>query len=291
MRKFVKNRPLLLTVLGMVIMAQSIAWEYVRVAPDYRFLIEPWSLRGYEVDQGLVITIGALLVAAVALLLSYGVLKESLAHSAIVVGVLVGFGVVAAIAADAKAVELPFIVRIILSVAGAIVIRALLDRFIPESWGKRRRLAVVGLWLAGFIVTLFAIVGPLLDGERGFWVFIAVAGLILGALALFRPPAALAGWRMVINGIVALWVMSMTMSASLRVTLDRAQFDVNGLSADIKNIQITSGILLAWLGGLVAFVGAVGMWAKRRDEIIAVDRARKQQEAARESEAQLSVTG
>jgi hypothetical protein len=85
--------------------------------------------------------------------------------------------------------------------------------------------------------------------------------------------------------------MSMTMSASLRVTLDQAQLDATGLTAEIKNLQITSGVLWAWFGGLVAFVGAVGLWAQRRDEIIAVERARKQQEAARESESQLSVTG
>jgi hypothetical protein len=85
--------------------------------------------------------------------------------------------------------------------------------------------------------------------------------------------------------------MSMTMSASLRVTLDQAQLDATGLTAEIKNLQITSGVLWARFGGLVAFVGAVGLWAQRRDEIIAVERARKQQEAARESESQLSVTG
>ncbi len=291
MRKFLKNRPLVLTVLGMAIMAQSIAWEYVRVEPTYRFLIDPWSMRGYELAQGLVIAVGAVVIAILAILLSYGILKETLVHSIIAVIVLVGFGVLASILTDAKDVKAPFIVHIFLAGVGAVVARSLLEDFIPEAWTKRRRAARMGIWLAGFLVMLFAVVGPLLQNEQPFWVLIAVAGVSIGALALFRPPAALAGWRMVINGIVAIWVMSMTMSASLRVTLDRAQFDLNGISSDVKNLQITSGILLAWFGGLVAFVGAVGMWASRRDEIIAVDRAHKQQEAARESEAQLSVTG
>ena len=291
MRKFLKNRPLALTVLGMAIMAQSIAWEYVRVEPTYRFLIEPWSMRGYESAQGLVIAAGAAVIAVLAILLSYGILKESRAHSVIGVGVLVLFGVVAAILTDAKDVKVPFIVRLLLAAVGAVVVRSLLEGFIPESWSKRRRGARLGIWLAGFFVTLFAVTGPMLGDEQPFWIFIAVAGVILGALALFRPPEALAGWRMVINGIVAIWVMSMTMAATLRVTLDQAQFDVAGISAELKNIQITSGVLLAWFGGLVAFAGAVGLWARRRDEIIAVDRARKQQAAARESEAQLSVTG
>lgn len=291
MRKFLKNRPLVLTVLGMAIMAQSIAWEYVRVEPTYRFLVEPWSIRGYDVTQGLVIATGAVVIAVMAVLLSYGNLKETLTHSIIGVAVLVGFGVVAAILTDAKDVKVPFVVHVFLAIVAAVVIRSQLEGFIPESWSKRRRAARFGIWLAGFLVALFAIIGPLLQNEQPFWIFIAVGGSIMGALALFRPPEALAGRRMVINGIVAIWVMSMAMSASLRVTLDRAQFDLNGISADVKNLQITSGVLWAWLGGLVAFVGAVGLWAQRRDEIIAIERALKQQEAARESEAQLSVTG
>lgn len=287
-RKFVKNRPLLLTTLGLVIMAQSIFWEYVRVEPTYRFLIQPWSLRGYELTQGIVIAVSALVVAAVAVLLSYGIIKETLIHLVVAVAVLVVFAVVVAVLADAKDVKMPFAIRVILSLIGAVVIKALLTRFVPESWGKRRRFAQAGLWLVGFLVTLFAFVGPLLRDEQPFWIFVAVAGVVIGALALFRPPQQLAGWRMVINGIVSIWVMSMTMAASLRVTLQQQQFDVNGLSAKVQDLQITSGVLWAWFGGLMAFAGAVGMWARRRDEIIAFERAHKQQEAARESERQLS---
>ncbi len=291
MRKFLKNRPLALTVIGLAIMAQSTAWEYVRVKPTFRFLIEPWSFRGYEVTQGLVIAAAAAVITVLAILLAYGILKETLTHSIIGVAVLVGFGILVAIITDVDDVQIPFIVRILLAVVGAVVVRSLLENFIPESWNKRKRATRIGIWLAGFLVSLFAITGPLLSGDKPVWVFLAVAGLILGALAVFRPPRALAGWRLVINGIVAIWVMSMTMSASLRVTLMQAQLDATGLTAEIKNLQITSGVLWAWFGGLVAFVGAVGLWAQRRDEIIAVERARKQQEAARESESQLSVTG
>lgn len=291
MRKFLKNRPLSLTVIGMAIMAQSIAWEYVRVKPTFRFLIEPWSFRGYEVTQGAVIAATALVIAVLAVLLSYGILKETLAHSIIAVAVLVGFGVAVAIITDTNDVKTPFIIHVFLSIVGGIVVRSLLEDSIPESWNRRRRATRIGIWLAGFLVTLFAITGPLLKNEQPLWVLVAVAGSIIGALALSRPPRALAGWRMVINGIVAIWVISMTMSAALRVTLDQAQLDRTGLTAEIKNLQITSGVMWAWFGGLVAFVGAVGLWAQRRDEIIAVERARKQQEAARQSESQLSVTG
>jgi len=290
-RKFLKNKPLVMTILGTSIMAQSIAWEYVRVDPTYRFLVEPWSLRGYEITQGLVVAAGAGVITLLAVLVSYGILKETLTQSIIAVAILVVFGVAASILADAKEVKAPVLSHILLAAVGAVIARSLLEGFIPEAWGKRRRAARAGLWLAGFLVTLLAIVRPLLSDEQPFWIFIAVAGVIIGALALFRAPRALASRRLVINGILAIWVMSMTMASSLRVTLDGAQFDLSGISAELKNIQITSGVLLAWFGGLVAFVGAVGLWASRRDEIIAFDRARKQQDAARESEAQLSVTG
>ena len=72
MKKLTKNKPLLLTIVGLAIMALSILWEYVRVRPDYRFVIEPWSQRGYEIDQGLVIALGAILIAVIAVLLAVG---------------------------------------------------------------------------------------------------------------------------------------------------------------------------------------------------------------------------
>jgi hypothetical protein len=290
-KKFSKNRPLTLTVIGLAIMAQSIAWEYVRVEPTFRFLVDPWSIRGYDVPQGIVIAVGAIVIALLAVLLSYGVLNETRAHSIFGVSLVVGFGIVASVVADANDVEVPFGVLVLLAIGGGVVMRVLLESRLPDQWSKRRRAARTGLWVTGFLITLFVIARPLLRNEQPLWVLVAVAGVILGALAIFRPPKELAGWRMVINAIVAIWVMSMTMSASLRVTLNQAQLDTTGLSAEIKNLQITSGVLLAWLGGLIAFVGAVGMWAKRRDEIIAFERARKQQEAARQSESQLSVTG
>jgi hypothetical protein len=273
----------------MLIMAASVLWEYVRVEPTYRFVIEPWSLRGYELSQGLVIAAGAIGIAILTLLISRGVIKETLASSATAIGFVALGGVVLAILADAKEVKMPFPVHVALAAIGGVVTIALLERFIPEEWQKRRRLARFGMWLVGFVVLLFGVVGPLLQNEQPFWVFVALAGVMLGGLVLFRPPAQLAGLRMTINAIVAIWIMSMTMAASLRQALMEQQFEQNGISASILDLQITSGVLIAWFGGLLGFVGAVGLWAKRRDQIIAHERARKQQAAARESQEQLTA--
>lgn len=288
MRRILKNRALILTVVGMAIMAQSVLWEYVRVQPTYRFIVEPWSLRGYEVTQGLVIASAAIAIGIFAILVVRNVIKETFVSSAIGIGAGVVVAVVIALLSDASAVKMPFIVHLILSGVGAVVSVAIFERFLPEIWDRRRRLARAGIWIVSFAVLLFAVIGPLLNNEQEFWIFVLLAAVIVGALSLLRPPTELAGRRWIINTIVAIWVMSMTMSASLRQTLFQAQ-DANGTPAQLLDLQITSGVLLCWFGGLLAFVGAVGMWAKRRDQIIAHERARRQQQAARESEQQLTV--
>jgi len=38
--------------LGSAIVMVSVVWEMARTNPAYGFLVEPWSLRGYELDQG-----------------------------------------------------------------------------------------------------------------------------------------------------------------------------------------------------------------------------------------------
>jgi len=290
-RKILKNRALVMTILGMAIMAQSVLWEYVRVEPTYRFIVEPWSLRGYELTQGLVIAAAAIGIAIFTLLVVRGVIKETLLSSGLAVGAGVAFAVVITIMSNPNDVKMPFPIHVGLSVIGAVVVVALLEGFIPKEWDRRRRLTRIGMWLAAAIVLLFGVVGPILKSEQPFWIFVAVAGIVVGALALFRPPAELAGFRWIINSIVAVWMMSLAMSASLRQALQVEQLaQGNGdISGKLLDLQITSGVLLAWLGGLIGFIGAVGLWANRRDQIIAHDRARQQQEAARESEEQLTA--
>lgn len=289
MSKILKNRALLMTVLGMVIMAQSILWEYVRVKPTYRFIVDPWSLRGYEVTQGAVIAALALGIAVLAILVANGAVKETRVHGAVAIAGLIGYVAIVALLADARDVSLAFPVTALLAAIGAVVVGALVRRFIPEDWNKRGRASRIGIWLVSFLVLLFGVLDPLLGTERPLWMIIAIAGLVLGALALFRPPTELAGRRMLINAIIGVWVMSMTMSAGLRQALLAAQLETSGISTQLLDLQITSGVLISWFGGLIGFIGAVGMWAKRRDQIIARERARRQQEAAADSAAQLQA--
>jgi hypothetical protein len=63
-----------------------------------------------------------------------------------------------------------------------------------------------------------------------------------------------------------------------------------GLDADLlftpgryQDTQITSGYFLANIGMLLIFIGAVTLWAKRRDHILNVQRADRQRMAAQMS--------
>jgi hypothetical protein len=288
-RKILKNRALIMAVLGLLVMSQSILWEYVRVKPTYRFIVEPWSLRGYEVTQGFVVAAISFSLAVFALLIGRGVIKETRVSSFIGVAWLVAVTVLVVYLADVRDIEMVLLIQVALSAIGAVAAVSALQIFIPHEWKQRGRAARAGMWLVAFAVILFGFFRPLFSTARPFWLYILMVALMLAALALLRPPTELATRRTLINGIVGIWVMSMTMSASLRQALLGAQLEKADISAQLLDLQITSGVLIAWFGGLIAFIGAVGMWAKRRDQIIAHERARKQQEAAAESTAQLSA--
>ena len=50
-----RNRSMWLVLIGTLLMATSIFWEYVRMRPDYLRIVSPWTQRGYDLTQGLVI--------------------------------------------------------------------------------------------------------------------------------------------------------------------------------------------------------------------------------------------
>jgi protein-S-isoprenylcysteine O-methyltransferase Ste14 len=55
---------------------------------------------------------------------------------------------------------------------------------------------------------------------------------------------------------------------------------VFGIGAQYKDTQAAAGWWLAGFGTFVIFIGAVGLWAKRRDIVAAIARAKKQRKAA-----------
>ncbi|NQV05977.1 hypothetical protein HQ535_05465, partial [bacterium] len=93
MRSYLKhNRSMVFVGMGTILFATSVLWEFSRMNPQFRYLVEPWSLRGFETDQGLVFVIVAVAVLTLAVLITTGVIKETWPHN---------IGVVAAVTAVA----------------------------------------------------------------------------------------------------------------------------------------------------------------------------------------------
>lgn len=288
-----RNRPYVLTMIGLAVMAQSVLWEYVRLKPDYRFVIEPWSIRGYQTTQGRVILAAAVWLAIVATLMVTMKIKETPAHSIVVIAISTLIPVVAAVIANVKDIVLGGMGVALVALLVTVVVNVVVARYaLPDSIKGVARTGIrLALWIGTLLVLMLAVLGPVFGSRAApAWVVFALVFGFIGALAITRPPERLAVWRMLINGVAALWIMTITMGASLRWDLVHEQFARFGVSAEIGDVQITSGILLCWFGGILAFAGTVSLWAKRRDLIAAKDRARHQQEAARESQHQLAET-
>jgi MFS family permease len=291
-RTFLKNKVLVLATVGLVLLGTSMLWEYVRMRPEYRFIVEPWSLRGFETSQGILIGVGSALLLVITFLIVFDFIKESMTHA---VALGLGMGAVAALIAlvsGAKNATLGGFGVVVFTLLTVWAIDTAVTRFLLQDVSNKRlrRLIRLGIWVVGGLLLLLFVLGPLFGSDaRPAWLLVLLAFLMLNTVAALRRPQGLATYRMVINGVLVLWLVSITSSAALRTALITAQRNQSGVAADVADAGITSGIIIAWVAGLVAFAGVVGLWAKRREEVEARERARRQLEAARESEAQLGA--
>jgi hypothetical protein len=288
-----KNRVLMVYLLGLFIVAQSLLWEYARVQPGWRadrFIIWPWSVRGYETTQGLVLLGGALLLGAIAVLLSLGILKGTRLHGLLVAAAMIGYVVAASTLANARPTVLGGLGVLLLSVMAATALTNAMTALVGNRVRNRYRgLLRAVVWLGSLPVFIVFVIGPIFGGERRpTWLVVATVLALVASIMIVRPPAQIGSYRLLIVGTTALAAMALTSGASIRLTLQRLQFEQWEVAADRGEIQITSGVLLAWLGCLIAVMAATGLWAKHRDEIAARARARRQQEAARQSEEELA---
>lgn len=284
-----RNRSLFLILLGTGLMAASVCWEYVRMKPDYRYLIQPWSIRGFETPQGWVIMASALAVLALAVPLSLRLLKGKLLDSLIVAAVITLFATLLPVVAGAPDQEPGGVVVWGLALLLALAVVAVVSRFLPEGFsGARRRLSLIGVFAAILVLAGLLLYGQIL-GTRTvpLWVLVLILMLTLDVLMLARPPRELASYRLLLIGVVLTWVVALVCAGSLRSTLLRLQLENMGIAAEYRDIQITSGILLSWAGGLLAFAGTVALWARRRDELEEHSRAGEQLAVARASAIEL----
>lgn len=263
-----RNRSLFLIVLGTGLMAASVLWEYVRMKPDYRYIVEPWSIRGYETTQGWVIFAAAAAVLLLAVPLSLRWLKGKIVESLLVAGAATAFAAVVPIVAKAPEQKPGGV--IVWGLAGllGLAVLSVAARFLPRDLsGSWRKFAGFGIFAGITVLAGLVIFDRLLAGRSvPLWVLMLILMASLSVLAISRPPFEMAPYRVLLIGVTLAWIVALVCAGAVRSTLFRLQFEQMGIAADHRDIQITSGILLAWAGGLLAFAGSVALWARRRDE-------------------------
>lgn len=280
-----------MAIVGSVLIAISVFWEYVRMNPDYRFIVEPWSIRGFETTQGRV-------VAAIGiglLLLTIASFREnaSLGYAAITAAsAWVAAILVAGLASpEPLDLELATLLAIFFTAVGSWIVVASVFALVGDRLStKRTTLVKISAWIAVIVLIYFAVVAPnIVTSSATIEVAVLVAigyGIVLfGAVA--GRPRQLATVRVLLVSTVGGWIYITTMGGSLRSHLIGEQQIETGVAAAYKDTQITSGIIIAFLGALIVFVGAAGIWAERRDRLAVLARARRQHEAAMESAAEL----
>jgi hypothetical protein len=283
---------MILVGLGTGLMAASILWEYVRMRPDYRFIVDPWSIRGFETPQGWAVATIAAAVLVIAVLVTTGVLKESLLAVVTVAVAATALGVVLAVVTNPReaVVGTPGVWG--LAVLAGMAVAAITAAALPGSLkGGARSWTTVAVFAVGLVITALAVFEPLFGGEAvPLWAIVLIGFGLLNVVVVVRPPRELALYRLMINSVLIAWFIAMVMSGSLRSLLATRQFETIDIAAEIRDIQITSGVMLTWAGGLLAFLGTVSLWARRRDQLEAVARARRQLDAARRSAEEMGKT-
>lgn len=279
-----KNWTKIAVALGPALIIASVFWEFARMQPDYKFLIEPWSMKGTEMIHGDVfLAVGVLLLIA-GVATAWEQATKPLYSTIITVFIVAASVGVAAVYAD-NDVSLtinPVWVGILSLVLAAGLAIGLRSQLREKSGLFKRALPLFGVLFVVISAVLFvtsvdsAVTMPA-------WVAILIVMGYFGGLVLALRPIDMAANRMLIIGNVAVWATITASAGAMRSTLMSAQLELNGIAAQYKDTQAAAGWWIAGFGVTLAFVGAVGLWAKRRDFVAAIARAKKQRAAADKS--------
>jgi len=290
-----KNWTKIAIALGPAILISTIVWEYARTNPDYNFLIQPWAVRGYEAGNHgwIFVAMGVLLLVGGLLTSWEGSMKPSVSAgvTAYLLVAATGFTAFFTLGTPREEITITIstvnatLMSMLLAAAFALSLRSLLRE---RSVIFKRALPVFVVTFALFFVLMSATVAGS-EVTSKLWIVVFVVFLLVAGLAIAIRPSDVAANRMLIFTTVAAWVVVVLSAGAIRQTLLDAQtaFDqgggVTGVSAQYKDTQVAGGWWLAGLAMTLLFVGAVGLWAKRRDIVAAMDRARKQRAAAEQS--------
>jgi hypothetical protein len=276
---------LLVGIVGALLVIQSTFWEFARMRPDFNFLVEPWAMRGTEMVHGdIYVAVGIALLAGL-MAVSAKVSEQPLVGTGLAFAMAAAAVVITALFVDRQLViTFNFVVQAIVAIVTAIVLHRgasmLLGADRMEGWTS---IGVTILAVAiAFIVAFVILSGVSLSVGAAVAVIVAMVPLL--ALALSgRPSELIANRTMVMMAFVAILALGLQAGAIRQTLVDTQAASNFGAPADYKDTQVTSGYFWAQLGALMVFVSAVAQWAKRRDHILNVRRARRQREAAEAS--------
>lgn len=287
-----KRWVLVLGIFGALLTAQSILWEYGRMHPNYGFIVEPWSIRGFETVHGSVGTATGILALLAVLAVAWKGSEELRYGIPITLGIGVGATAIAAVfSGDDHTLTPGFPVIALLTLILTIVLYRVFTSlrktsiFVTNFW-LRSLVMIVLLGVTGFVVN--AAIG----GKRitlPVWVMIGIIFLLLAALSISPEPRELAANRMLMFSSIAGAAALALSAGAVRSTLIRLQRETIGVAAQYKDTQVTSGHLMATIGLVFVFFAAVALWARRRDAILTAQRVRRQREAAEASAAEIAA--
>lgn len=282
-----KNWTKIAIALGPLAIIASLAWEYARINPAYSFIIEPWALRGFETNHfSVFLTAGVLLFIGGVATCWEGTLRPAVSAG------IVGFFVVSltgfTFAFRSETMELSLdpgfliAVSLIVALAVAISLKSLLGSSIVVL--KRSSLSALVLFVIVYFGLYLTVGGSQIDVPTG--IVVLFVSLVIGGMAVSIKPMTMAANRFLIFVTVAMWGLILFSAGALRQNLideQNAAVQSNGVvdvAVAYKDTQAAIGWWLAGFAATVTFVGAVGLWAKRRDIVAALARARKQRAAA-----------
>jgi len=273
--------------LGPAMVMVTVVWEMVRTNPAYNFLVEPWALSGYETDQGWTY----FAVGLVLLLLGLAVMPKrsvEIPYSAAVVAFAVVASSILGLVFGPATVSITFsgvITALLTLLTTMMLYRFFKSLVIPRVAALDRTVVRLVAWFGTFI-GLFLLLSSTVGGstvEMNTALAMFLGTGLLGLYALATSPHGLAANRVVIfSSVLGGAVIGMS-GGSLRTALLDAQIAATGVSAQYKDVQVGYGWFIALFGIIILFVGAVALWATRRDIMIARTRAKDQRAAAEKS--------
>jgi hypothetical protein len=282
-----KNWTKIAIAIGPMVIIATVVWEYARTNPSYNFLIEPWSLRGYQTGHGAAFVALGIILLIGGLATSW---ERSLTNSwsMIVATYFVLAGAAYAFVFAGR--DLKFDVTTVMNVLLSTILAAALAMALRSLLGERvrffsRALPIFILAFAAFAGLIHVtLVGNVITTPV--WPVILLISILVGGLSITIKPVNMAANRMLMFASVGAWGVILLSAGAIRQSLIDTQAEteqlggLTGLSVQYKDTQAAAGWWLAGFGVTILFVGAVGLWAKRRDIVSAIARARKQREAA-----------